>query len=115
VVSDQIGSRQRWPVDFTEMWRSASEAESLVYLPILAVFLFVVAFGAWKWKGKVEAVKRGMSEAEVREALGEPTRTSPGQGDRVKWVYTRESLDENSSRTVVTFRGGKVESVRHWG
>ena len=55
-----------------------------------------------------QSVKPGMSEDEVRETLGRPTKVARSSA-RAKWIYDSRSRPHP---TVVSFQSGRVSQVR---
>jgi hypothetical protein len=68
------------------------------------VFLIAGTFALLRSDG----VKQGMSEDEVRDTMGRPTRTARSSA-RAKWIYNSRSRER---KTVVSFRAGRVSRVR---
>lgn len=52
-------------------------------------------------------IRPGMSEDEVRDAMGRPTRVARAAA-RAKWMYCSRS---RTRKTVISFRGGRVSRV----
>jgi outer membrane protein assembly factor BamE len=78
---------------------------------IVTPYKVEVVQGNFVSKEQVEALRPGMSRAQVREVLGSPLVTSAFHGDRWDYVFTirRQGVEAQSRKLALFFKGDELE------
>ncbi len=83
------------------------------FLGLITPYKVEVVQGNVVTKEQVDAVKPGLSRAQVRDILGSPLLTDLFHADRWDYVFTirRQGTEPQSRRIVVLFDGDKMKSI----
>ena len=83
------------------------------FLGLITPYKVEVVQGNVVTKEQVDAIKPGLSRAQVRDILGSPLLTDLFHADRWDYVFTirRQGTEPQSRRIVVLFDGDKMKSI----
>ena len=83
------------------------------FLGLITPYKVEVVQGNVVTKEQVDAIKPGLSRAQVRDILGSPLLTDLVHADRWDYVFTirRQGTEPQSRRIVVLFDGDKMKSI----